>query len=170
MAGARAALVALLMAGAVTACSPGPEQVLAVESLDGTSARLLTMTCEEFSPDGFDVYRSGLPDGEPLRMWAVSRDFTGPVVSSARVFQEPPGWNTYKSGISSFEPDGTYVASVDGGVHGKGVTGEVEFSAGQLKELAVGEVLTADGAGGTVTMGRDDFLEGANNRCDALAS
>ena len=164
------ALLGLLTVVVTTSCSPAPEQVLAVEAVNGTSARFLTMTCKQFSPNTFGVYRSDVDDDEPLQKWAVSRDFTGPVVTSVRAFHQPQGWSTYRSGISAFKQDGTYTASVRGAVNAKGISGRVTFSVAQLRELSADEVLTADSDGEAETMSREDFLSQANGLCADLAS
>ncbi|MFB7030680.1 MULTISPECIES: hypothetical protein [unclassified Streptomyces] len=82
-----------LMAGGLAACSPAPEEVIAVESVNGTGARLLTTTCSPFTADQFSVYQDDGPDDE-LRDWAVARSFTGPRMDSVQVFEQPDGWKT----------------------------------------------------------------------------
>ncbi|GAA3370522.1 hypothetical protein GCM10020367_17480 [Streptomyces sannanensis] len=107
----RASLMAFVLVWGTSSCSPAPEPVVAVESLDGATVRLLTMTCDEFIVERFSVHQNGNYKG-PLRKWAVSRDFTGPDLKSVQVFREPEGWRTYGSGITRFERGATYVASV----------------------------------------------------------
>ncbi|MFE0640921.1 hypothetical protein ACFW2Y_04755 [Streptomyces sp. NPDC058877] len=157
-----------LMTGGVASCSPGPKSILAVETVDGSTAQLLTMTCSEFTADHFGVYQDDGPDDD-LRKWAVSRSFTGPRVDSVQVFKQPDGWKTYSSKLTGFEKGSTYVASVDGGIDGRAVSGELSFGADQLRGLVAGDVLASDGDGNTVTMGRDDFLKAADERCRELA-
>lgn len=162
-------LMVLLMAGGLSACSPAPENIIAVEAVNGSSARLLTMTCSEFAADQFGVYQDDGPDDD-LRKWAVTRAFTGPRMDSVEVFKQPDGWKTYSSKLTGFHKGSTYVATVNGGIGGRAVSGELTFGADQLMDLAAGEVLTSDGDGGTVTMGRNDFLKAADDHCHELAS
>ncbi|MEU1226183.1 hypothetical protein [Streptomyces sp. NPDC005828] len=162
-------LMVLLMAGGLSACSPAPENIIAVEAVGGSTARLLTMTCSEFTADHFAVYQDDGPDDD-LRNWAVTRAFTGPRVDSVQVFKQPDGWKTYRSKLTEFEKGSTYVATVDGGIGQRVVSGELSFGADQLRTLDKGEVLASDGDGGTVTTNRDDFLKAADDHCHERAS
>ncbi|MER7540927.1 hypothetical protein ABTX77_40130 [Streptomyces sp. NPDC097704] len=158
-----------LMAGGVAACSPAPEGILAVEAVDGSTARLLTMTCSEFTAHHFAVNQDDGPDDD-LCDWAVTRAFTGPRVDSVQVFKQPDGWKTYRSKLTGFEKGSTYAAMMDGGIGRKAVSGKLSFGADQLQTLGKGEVLASDGDGGTAVMGRDDFLKAVDSRCQELAS
>ncbi|MFD0076360.1 hypothetical protein ACFVIY_28380 [Streptomyces sp. NPDC127166] len=140
-----------------------------MEAVNGSAARLLTMACSESTADQFGVYQDDGPAHE-LRDWAITRSFTGPRVDSVQVFKQPDGWKTYGSKLTGFEKGSTYVATVDGGVGGRAVSGKLTFGADQLLDLAVGEVLASYGDGDTVTMGRDDFLKAADDHCHERAS
>lgn len=158
-----------LTTGGLSACSPAPENIIAVEAVNSSTARLLTMTCSEFTADQFGVQQGDGPDNE-LRDWAVTRALTGPRVDSVQVFRQPDGWKTYGSKLSEFQKGSTYVATVDGGMGGKAVSGELAFGADRLRDLPAEEVPTSDGDGGTVTTGRDDFLRAVDDHYHELAS
>lgn len=73
-----------LTTGGLSACSPAPENIIAVEAVNSSTARLLTMTCSEFTADQFGVQQGDGPDNG-LRDWAVPRALTGPRVDSVQV-------------------------------------------------------------------------------------
>ncbi|MFC9286868.1 hypothetical protein [Streptomyces sp. NPDC057052] len=164
-----AVAVGLLLLGlAVGACSPAPESIVAVEAAGEGGVRILTMTCTEFSPDDFGVYREGGPD--ELQTWAiVPRSWNGPAPSAVEVFRVPEGWKTYGSNIRSLLPDATYVADVHGDVNRWGISGEVRFGLKRLAKLGRGEVLTRNEDHETIAVSKKKFLDQANARCRELA-
>lgn len=102
--------------------------------------------------------------------WAVARSFTSPRMDSVQVLDQPDGWKTYCAKLTGFQQGSTYVATVNGGVGSRPVSGKIRFGADQVRDLAEGEVLKSDGEGGTVTVSRDDFLKAADSRCRDLAA
>ncbi|MFF3289475.1 hypothetical protein [Streptomyces sp. NPDC003023] len=162
----RACVVVAVAVGATASCSPAPKEILAVESDGEGGARLLTMTCPEYTGQSFGVYLDD--ESDVLRSWSVRRGPGAFDVDAVRVFHAPEGWAGEVSDLTGFTPGGSYFADVDGGVNGRGVSGKVAFGIDRLKDLSEGEVLTSDGDGGTSTMSRDDFLDMANERCADL--
>ncbi|MFE6103919.1 hypothetical protein ACFVQ4_28690 [Streptomyces laurentii] len=157
------------MAGGLSACSPAPKNIVAVETVDGSTVRLLTMKCSEFTAEEFGVYRQEESDGE-LTKWAVTRALTGSRQDSIQIFKQPDGWKTYGSSLKEIQEGFAYVATVHGRIGTKPVSGSLRFEVPQLGSLAAGEVLASDTDGNTATMSRDDFLKDSAELCRELAS
>ena len=167
-------MVALLILGLLTACSPAPLPVVAITVRDGQPTLVLVTCAGVSSRLGVIVNEPG-SDADVMVSWAVSGKASTEIVELA-VFGEPPaGWEdeaaagaTGAPGSSAsyrVEPLRELVDGVRYSAHGVG-TGRsafVDFTTADLDGLAEWNVLTTDDSGGDRTVPYEEFLRHARD-------
>ncbi|MFI6286662.1 hypothetical protein ACIBCM_18245 [Streptomyces sp. NPDC051018] len=145
-------------------CTPGPEPIIAVESGEGGSVRLLLAKCPGYRAESFGVF-ADVEEGE-LQNWSVRNPDYRATPAGVRIFEVPEGWKVSASALTALSDGVPYVADVEGATGAKGLDGRVPFTLADVEELKPGKVLISAGGEKNKAVDRDDFLNDIPPECD----